>query len=45
MHNFGSHSNAQNMHSYSQCVYLLIVEPVGDHDEIDGLLDNFEIVS
>ena len=45
MHNFGTHSNAQNMHSYSHCVYLLIVEPVCDHDEIDGLLDNFEIVS
>jgi hypothetical protein len=33
------------MHSYSHFVYLLVVEPVSDHDEIDGLLDNFEIVS
>lgn len=33
------------LHSYSHCVYLLVVEPVGDHDEINGLLDNFEIVS
>ena len=33
------------IHTYSQFVYLLVVEPVCDHDEIDGLLDNFEIVS
>lgn len=32
------------IHSYSQFVNLLVVEPVGDHDEINGLLDNFEIV-
>lgn len=31
--------------SYTHCDYLLVVEPVGDHDEINGLLDNFEIVS
>jgi hypothetical protein len=33
------------IHSYSHCVHLLVVEPVGNHDEINGLLDNFEIVS
>jgi hypothetical protein len=33
------------IHSCSHCIYLLVVEPVRDHDEINGLLDNFEIVS